>query len=94
MLIKARVSHGYDRMLEIERDLAQRNEFVSIVIRRAVNPGLQAALHAHRASRWVNPPGSHKDQHSKRSEKRHSEEKPSNERSERDFLKRSPYVRV
>ena len=32
------------RVLEIGRDLAERNEFVAFAIRRVVNPGLQAAL--------------------------------------------------
>ena len=85
MLIEARVFRGDDGMLEIGRDLAQRNEFVSFVIRRVVNPGLQAALHVHRGGRWVDPSGSHKDQRSKRPKKRHSEEKPSNEGSEKAF---------
>jgi hypothetical protein len=39
----------------------------------------------HRGGRWVDPPGSHKDQHSKRPKKRHSNEKPSNEGLERAF---------
>ena len=68
--------------------MAQRNEFVSLVIRRVVNPGLQAALEAHRGGRWVDPPGSHKEQRGKGPEKRHSDEKPPNEGSERAFPKR------
>ena len=88
MLVEARVFRGDDRMLEIGRDLAQRNEFVSYVIRRVVNPRLQAALHVHRGGRWVDPPGSHKDQHRKRPKKRHSDEKPSNEGLESAFPKR------
>jgi hypothetical protein len=39
----------------------------------------------HRGGRWVDPPGSHEDQHSKRPNKRHSNEKPSNDESESDF---------
>jgi hypothetical protein len=85
MFVEARVFRGDHGMLEIRRDLAQRNEFVSFLIRRAVNPGLQAALHVHRGGRWVNPSGSHKHQRSKRPKKRHSDEKPSNEGSERAF---------
>jgi len=54
-----------------------------------VNPGLQAALDVHRGGRWVDPPGSHKDQHSKRPKQRHSDEKPSNEASEKAFPKGS-----
>ena len=88
MLVEARVLRGDNSMLEIGRDMAQWNEFVSFVIRRMVSPGLQAALHVHRGARWVDPPGSHKDQYSKRPKKRPSDEKPSNEGSERDFPKR------
>jgi len=55
VLVEARVFRGDDSMLEIGRDLAQRNEFV----RRVVNPSLQAALQVHRGGWWVDPPGSH-----------------------------------
>ena len=40
VLVEAHVFRGDDRMLEIARDLAERNEFVSFVIRLVVNPGL------------------------------------------------------
>ena len=40
MLVEARVFRGDYSMLEIAQDLAQRNEFISFVIRRVVNPGL------------------------------------------------------
>ena len=89
MLVKARVFRGDDRVLEIGRDLAQRNEFVPFVIRRVVNPRLQAAFQVHRGGRWVDPPGSHEEQRSKRPKKRHSDEKASNEGSERAFPMRS-----
>jgi hypothetical protein len=39
----------------------------------------------HCRGRWVDPPGSHKDQHSKRPKKRHSDKNPSNEGSESAF---------
>jgi len=67
--------------------LAQRNEFVSFVIRRVVNPGLQAAFHVHRGGWWVDPPGSYNHQHCNRPQKRHSEDKPSNKESEKSFPK-------
>ena len=89
MLVKARVFRGDDRVLEIGRDLDQRDEFVPFVIRRVVNPRLQAAFQVHRGGRWVDPPGSHEEQRSKRPKKRHSDEKASNEGSERDFPMRS-----
>src|SRR5262249_58550264 len=88
MLVEARVFRGDDRMLEIGRDLAQRNEFVSFAIRLVVKPRLKAALHVHHGARWVDPPGRHKEQHSKRPKKRHSDEKPSNKRLEKALPKR------
>jgi len=83
MLIKARIFRSDDSMPEIGRDSAQPNEFVMFVIRRVVNPGLHAALHVHRRGRWVDPSGSHKDQRRKRPKNRGTDEKPSNEGSER-----------
>jgi hypothetical protein len=77
VLVEARVLRGDDSVLEIGRDLAERNEFVAFVIRRVVNPGLQAALDVHRGCRRVDPPGGHKDQRGKRPEKHHSDDKPS-----------------
>jgi hypothetical protein len=85
MLVEASVFRGDDSMLEVGRDLAQRNEFVSFVIRRVANPCLQAALHVHCGARWVDPPDSHKNEHSKRPKKRDAGEKPSNEGPERSF---------
>jgi hypothetical protein len=94
MLVETRVFRCDDRMLKIGCDLPQRNEFVSFVVRRAVNPGLQATLHVHRGGRWVDPPGSHKDQHRKRPQKRRSDQKVSYEGSERAFPKRDLGARI
>src|ERR1700687_3350699 len=94
MLVEAGVFRCDDSMLKIGRDLPQRNEFESFVIRRVMNPGLQAALYVHRGGRWVDPAGSHKDQHRKRPKKRHSDEKASYEESERAFPKRGLGVRI
>jgi hypothetical protein len=66
-------------MLEIERDLAERNEFVAFSIRRVVNPGLHAALHVHHGCRRVNPPRAHKSQRGKQPQKHHANDNPSNE---------------
>jgi hypothetical protein len=92
VLVEAGIFRGDDGMLEIGRDLAQRNEFVSFEIGRVVNPGLHAALHVNCGGRWVDPTGSHQDQHSKRPKKRRSEDKPSKERSEKAFPKRDAVV--
>jgi hypothetical protein len=47
VLIEARILRGNYSMLEIGRDLAERNEFVAFVTGSVVNPGLQPALHVH-----------------------------------------------
>jgi hypothetical protein len=94
VLVEARVLRGDYCVLEIGRDLAEGNEFVAFAIRRVVNPGLQAALDVHRGSRWVDPPGGHKDQRGKRPKKHHSEDKPSTQGSEEALSKRDLGVRV
>ena len=69
VLVEACVLRGDDGVLEIGRDLAERNKFVAFLIRRAVNPGLHAALDVHGGGRWVDPPGGHKEQRGKRPKK-------------------------
>src|SRR5258708_15494589 len=86
--VEVRVLCGDYSVLEIGRDLAERNELVAFAIRRAVNPGLQAALDVHCGCRWVDPPGGHKDQRGKRPKKRHADDKPSNQASEEARPKR------
>ena len=88
VLVEARILRGDYSVLEIGRDLAERNEFVAFVIRRVVNPGLQAALDVHCGCRWVDPPRGHKDQHGKRPNKQHTDDKPSNKGSEETLPKR------
>jgi hypothetical protein len=88
MLVEARILRGDDSVLEIGRDLAERNELVAFVIRRVVNPGLQAALDVHRGCRWVDPPGRHKHQRGKRPNEHHAGDKPSNEGTEETLPKR------
>ena len=88
VLVEARVLRGDYSVLEIGRDLAERNEFVALVIRPVVNPGLQAALDVHRGCRRVDPPGGHKGQRGKQPKKRHANAKPSNKGSERSLPKR------
>jgi hypothetical protein len=88
VLVEARVLRGYDSVLEIGRDLAQRNEFVAFVIWRVVNPGLQAALDVHRGCRRVDPPGSHKDQRGMRPKNHNTNDKPSNKGSQETLPKR------
>jgi hypothetical protein len=59
VLIEARVFRGDDSVLEMGRDLAKGNEFVVFLIRRVVNPGLQAALNMNRGCGWIDPACGH-----------------------------------
>src|SRR6185312_16959599 len=78
VLVEARVLRGNDSMLKVGRNLIKRNKFVAIAIRRTVSPGLQVSLNVYRGRRRVNPPGSHKDQRSKRPNQQQSNDDPSN----------------
>ena len=44
VLVEARVLRGDYSVLEIGRDLAERNEFAALVIRSVMDPGLHVAL--------------------------------------------------
>src|SRR5215469_2196905 len=55
VLVEVRVLCGDDSVLEVGRDLGERNELVAFAIRREVTPGLQAALDVHRGCGWVDP---------------------------------------
>jgi len=87
VLVKARVFRGNNSVLEIRRDLAERNEFVAFVIRRVANPGLQTALDMHRGCRWVDPPAGQKGQRGKRPNQHYTDDKPSNKGSEKALPK-------
>jgi hypothetical protein len=93
VLVEVRVLRGDYSVLDIGRDLAERNE-LAFAIRRVVNPGLQAALDVHRGCRWVDPPGGHEDQRGKRPKKHRSDDKPTNKGSEEALPKRSHCVCV
>ena len=82
MLVEARILGGDYSVLKIGRDLAERNEFVPLLIRRVMNPGLNAALHVHRGSRRVDPPYGHKEQRGDRPKDQRTDDKPSNEGAE------------
>jgi hypothetical protein len=92
MLVEARIFRGDDSVLKIGRDLTKRNKFVAFAIRRRLNPGLQATLDVHCGGRWVDPPSSQKEQRGERPEKRHTDDEPSNKRSEDILLKRGAGV--
>ena len=78
VLVEAPVFRGDDSVLEIGRDLTEGNKFVALAIRRLVNQGLQATLDVYSGGRWIDPPGSQKEQRGERPEKRHADDQPSN----------------
>jgi len=41
-----------------------------------VNPGLHPTLHLYCSGRWIDPPGSQKEQREERPQKRHTDDKP------------------
>ena len=55
VLVEARVFSGDHGVLEVGRDLAQRNEVVVLVVGLAVNEGLHAPLHVDRGRGRVDP---------------------------------------
>src|ERR1700722_9867691 len=84
VLVEVRVLCRDYSVLEIGRNLTERNEFVTLVIRLVVNPGLHVALEMHRGGRRVDPSHGHKDQRGKRPKERHADGKPSNNGSDGD----------
>jgi hypothetical protein len=77
VLVEARVFRGDDSVLKIGRDLTERNKFVAFAVRRVVSPSLQATLDVHCSGRWIDPPGSQKEEHGEQPERRHADDKPS-----------------
>ena len=85
MLVEARVLCRDGSVLEIGRDLAERNEVVALVIGFAVNPGLHAALHVDSGRGWVDPPEGEKRERGKRPGKGDADGEPFKNGSEREF---------
>ena len=82
IVVEARILRGDYSVLEIRRDLGERNEFKPFLIRTVMNPGLQTALDMHCGCRWVDPPDGNKEQHGNRPKKQGNDAKPSNKGSE------------
>ena len=76
VLVEARVLGGDDGVLEVGRDLAERNECVAFLIGLAVDQGLYTALDVQCGRGRVDPSGGHKGQRGKRPAKHESGEKP------------------
>jgi hypothetical protein len=79
VLVKVCVLCGDYGVLEIGRDFSEWNEFVALVIRLLVNPGLPATLDVYRGCGWIDPPGCHQHQCGKQPEKPQANHEPSNE---------------
>jgi hypothetical protein len=79
MLVKARVFRGDDGVLEIGRDLAQRNKLVAFVIRSVVDPGLHSALDMNRGRRRIDPADGDKKQGGEQPKKERADKDPSKE---------------
>jgi hypothetical protein len=94
VLEEARVLRSNYSVLEIGRDLDERNEFVMFVIGSVVNPGLQVTLDVHRGCRWIDPPKGQKGQRSERPKKYHTDRDPTNKGSEKTFAKRCLAARI
>jgi len=90
VLVKPRVLGRDDSVLEIERDLAERNESVVFLIRLVVNPGLQTALDVDGGGRWVDPPEGHKGNRGKRPKCNDNDDKPLKKGPEKTFPARCP----
>ncbi len=65
-LVEARVPCGNHSVLELGRDLAERNKLIAFAIWRVMNPSLHVTLDMDRGCRWVDPPRGHKDHRGKR----------------------------
>src|SRR5689334_6224498 len=88
VLIEAPVLRDNDGMLQIGRDLAERNKLVAFPILRVVKPGLETALDVHCGCRWVDPPRGEKDHRGKRPRKHHTDDKPAYKGSKKPLPKR------
>jgi hypothetical protein len=82
MLVEAPVLGGDDGVLKVGRDLAEGDETVLLLIRRAVNPGLNVPLDLQRRGRRVHPTGSDQKQRGKRPKRRHCDDEPPDKRPE------------
>jgi hypothetical protein len=78
VLVEARILGGDDSVLEIRRDLADRNKRVAFVIWRVVNPSLHVALDVHGGCRWVDPSCDDKHEHRERPKQSETESKQQN----------------
>jgi hypothetical protein len=75
-------------VLEIGRDLADGDECVALVVGRAMQEGLQAALDVEGGCGWVNPACGHEGERGKRPQSHRHDDKPSKKGTEAVLPKR------
>ena len=80
VLVEALVFSGDDGVLQIGRDLAERDEVVAFAVGLVMYPGLQAAFDVYSAGWRVDPAESDKQEHGQQPEKSDDESKPSKRR--------------
>jgi len=88
MLVEAGIFRGDDGVLQIARNLVERNEFVALAIGSAVHPGLHAALQVHGGGGRVDPAKSHQSERGKGPKKGEGEEQPAKEGAKKASLGR------
>ena len=66
VLVEACVFSGYDGVLKFGRDFAEWKEAVALVVRRAMDEGLNPALRLDGSGGWIDPTESDKRESSER----------------------------
>ena len=88
MLVEARVFGGDDGVLEIGRDLAERDEVVALAVGRGAKPGFDAAFRLDGGGGRVDPFGGDEGERGETPEKRGGDEEPLEDRAEKVFAAR------
>jgi len=76
MLVKACILGGDDGVLQVGRDLAERNEFVTLLVGDIVEPGLYSPLHVDSGRGRVDPAEPDQQQRKERPQQERAEENP------------------
>ena len=87
VLIEALIFGGDHRMLQIGRDLAERDEFVARVIGSGVTPGLKLALDLYRGRWWVDPAAEQKGERCEQPNSHRDDGEPLNEDAQKLLVK-------
>ena len=82
VLVEVGVFGGDDGVLEVGRDLAERNEFVALVVGLVMSPGLQAALDVDGGGGRIDPAEGRESERGEGPEKKYADEQALNEGTE------------